>query len=196
MKACLIPILVGVLATWGMAQPKAAPIKVRAIDPQEAPKVSWVKDVQPLLSAKCSECHSSDERKNEFEITSVETLRTRGRKDGPGVLPGRPDESAIILRVLGKTSPQMPKGRPPLSEEEVHLLRMWIAAGAKDDSGGAAAAAVSVAAATTRPAYEVVSDALAKEILDPDKFSACEDKLALLVKWREDRIGKLKAMPQ
>src|SRR3954469_4169649 len=132
MKACLIPILVGVLATGGIAQPKPAQIKIRAIDPQEAAKVSWVKDVQPLLSAKCSECHSTDERKNEFEITSVETLRTKGRKDGPGVLPGNPDESAIILRTRGKPKPQMPKDRPPLSEDELHLLRSWILAGAKD----------------------------------------------------------------
>jgi len=72
---------------------------------------------------------------------------------------------------------------------------MWIAAGAKDDSGGAAAAAVSVASATTRPAYEVVSDPLAKEILDPAKWDACEDKLMLLSEWRKERIGKLKAMP-
>src|SRR2546430_4799438 len=89
----------------------------------------------------------------------------------------------------------MPKGRPALSEDEVHLLRMWIAAGAKDDSGGAAAAAVSVAAATTRPAYDVVADPLAKEILDPAKFDACEDKLMLLSEWRKERIAKLKAMP-
>src|SRR6267142_6118119 len=152
-----------------IAQPKPVEIKTRPIDPADARKISWTRDIQPLLQAKCSECHSSDERKNEFEITSVETLRTKGRKDGPGVLPGRPDESAIILRIRGLTKPQMPKDRPVLSEEEVHLLRMWIAAGAKDDSGGAAAAAVSVAATTTRPAYEVGSDPLAKESLDPGK---------------------------
>src|SRR6266513_833548 len=147
MRSLLIGIFVCMLAGTSLAQPKPAEINIRAIDPAEAAKVSWVKDIQPLLNARCSECHSSDERKNEFEITSVETLRTKGRKDGPGVLPGNPDESAIILRTRGRTKPQMPKGRPPLSEDEVHLLRMWIAAGAKDDSGGAAAAAVSVAAA-------------------------------------------------
>src|SRR5258706_9544205 len=130
MKSLLVAIFVCILAGVAVAQQaKPVEIKVRPIDPAEAAKVSWVRDVQPLLQAKCSECHSSDERKNEFEITSVETLRTRGRKDAPGVIPGRADESAIILRVLGKTLPQMPKGRPALSEEEVHLLRMWIAAG-------------------------------------------------------------------
>src|SRR5213592_351488 len=116
MRSLLIAIFVCILASAALAQqPKPVEIKVRAIDAAEAAKVSWVRDIQPLLTARCSECHSSDERKNEFEITSVETLRTRGRKDGPGVLPGRPDDSAIILRILGKTSPQMPKGRPALS---------------------------------------------------------------------------------
>ena len=141
MKSHLVAIFVCILAGAALAQQaKPVEIHVRAIDPAEAAKVSWLKDVEPLLQARCSECHSSDERKNEFEITSVETLRTKGRKDGPGVLPGRPDESAIIQRIRGLTKPQMPKDRPVLSEEEVHLLRMWIAAGAKDDSGGAAAA--------------------------------------------------------
>src|SRR3954467_5419811 len=140
MRSLLIAIFVCFSATLALAQQaKPVVIKTRPIDTAEAVKVSWVKDIQPLLQAKCSECHSSDERKNEFEISSVETLRTKGRKDGPGVLPGRPDESAIIQRILGQTKPQMPKDRPVLSEDEVHLLRMWIAAGAKDDWGGAAA---------------------------------------------------------
>jgi len=195
MRSLLIAIFLCIFTALADGQQKPVEIKVRPIDPAEAAKVSWMKDIQPLLQARCSECHSSDERKNEFEITSVETLRTKGRKDGPGVLPGRPDESAIILRTRGLTKPQMPKDRPVLSEDELHLLRMWIAGGAKDDSGGAAAAAVSVAAATTRPAYEVVSDPLAKEILDPGRFEACGDKLGLLVKWRESRIGKLKEQP-
>src|SRR2546421_7157395 len=85
MRAFLIGIFVGILASAALAQqPKPVEIKVRAIDLGEAAKVSWVRDIQPLLQAKCSECHSSDERKNEFEVTSVETLRTRGRKDAPG----------------------------------------------------------------------------------------------------------------
>jgi hypothetical protein len=183
------------LTSLALGQQKVVELKTREIDPAQAAKISWSRDIQPLLQSKCSECHSSDERKDEFEITSVETLRTKGRKDGPGVLPGNPDESAIIQRIRGRTKPQMPKDRTPLSEDELHLLRSWIAAGAKDDSGGAAAAAVSVAAATTRPAYDQVSDPLAKEILDPEKFNANPDKAALLRKWRESRIAKLPAPP-
>src|SRR5258707_834973 len=136
MRFSLVPILVGSFAAVALAQQAPVEIKVHPIDPAEAGRVSWLKEIQPLLNARCSECHSSDERKNEFEITSVETLRTKGRKDGPGVLPGRPDESAIVLRTRGQTMPQMPKDRPALSEDELHLLRMWIAAGGEDGFGG------------------------------------------------------------
>src|SRR5258705_2873893 len=152
MRSFLIPILLCIFSGVALGQqPMPVEINLRPIDPQEAGKISWLKDIQPLLQAKCSECHSSDERKNEFEVTSVETLRTKGRKDGPGVLAGRPDESAIILRIRGLTKPQMPKGRTPLSEDEVHLLRMWIAAGAKDGFGGAGGAAVWVGGARKGP---------------------------------------------
>src|SRR5262249_53321439 len=37
--------------------------------------------------------------------------------------------------IRGLREPQMPKGSPALSEEELHIVRMWIFAGAKDDSG-------------------------------------------------------------
>src|SRR5205085_11013755 len=94
-----------------LAQPKPVEIQTHPINAAEAAKISWTRDIQPLLQAKCSECHSSDERKDEFEITSVATLRTKGRKDGPGVLPGNPDESAIIQRIRGRTQPQMHKDR-------------------------------------------------------------------------------------
>src|SRR5438477_6704543 len=97
------------LTSLALGQQKVVELKTREIDPAQAAKISWSRDIQPLLQSKCSECHSSDERKDEFEITSVETLRTKGRKDGPGVLPGNPDESAIIQRIRGRTKPQMPK---------------------------------------------------------------------------------------
>src|SRR2546421_11734862 len=95
-----LPLFFAVLLSgMAFAQQKPVELKIRPIDPGEAGKISWTRDIQPLLQSKCSECHSSDERKNEFEISSVETLRTKGRKDGPGVLPGNPGGSAIIQRI-------------------------------------------------------------------------------------------------
>ena len=128
-------IVLGLVAAPAWAQPKPkVEIPIRDIDPAAAAMVSYDRDVKPILLKHCNECHSSDERRNEFEITSVETLLTRGRKAGPGVVPFKPDQSAIVEYIRGIRQPQMPRDRDRLSEDELHTIRMWIAAGARDDS--------------------------------------------------------------
>src|SRR6185503_18391804 len=58
-----------------------------------------------------------------------------GKKAGPGIVPGKPDESSLVQYIRGLAdAPQMPKGSDALSEDELHRIRLWIAAGAKDDS--------------------------------------------------------------
>ncbi len=117
------------------ADKKKTEIKIRSIDPQEAAKVSFTRDIQPILINTCTECHSAEDRKSDFEVTTVATLQQKGKKAGSGVIPGKPDESSVVKYIRGLADgPQMPKGSPPLSEEELHLIRSWIAAGAKDDS--------------------------------------------------------------
>lgn len=58
------------------------------------------------------------------------------------IVPGKPDESLLYLKVVAKTrgtappcGEPMPSGanKPALSDEEVAALRAWIEAGAKDD---------------------------------------------------------------
>jgi hypothetical protein len=113
-------------------------IPISPIDPAAAAKVSFARQIKPILINHCVECHSAEERSGRFEVTSVATLQQKGKKAGPGVVPGKPDESAIIQYVRGQRKPQMPKGGQPLSPEELHALRLWISAGAVDDSKEAA----------------------------------------------------------
>ncbi len=56
-----------------------------------------------------------------------------GGETGPLLVAGQPDKSLLIEQVSGP-KPAMPPKRPPLSAEQVTLLREWIAAGAKIDS--------------------------------------------------------------
>src|SRR5688572_2866771 len=197
-SAHLLVLLLSLVATPVFAQPKpkVVEIAIREIDPEAAAKVSYDKDVKPILLKHCNECHSSDERRNEFEITSVETLLTRGRKAGPGVVPFKPDQSAIVEHIRGIRQPQMPKGGQPLTEEELHTIRMWIAAGARDDSPEGANLDTNVTKAkATKAAWEVVEEPLAKTILNPEAWQQAEDKLGLFLKWRESRVAKLPPAP-
>ena len=108
---------------------------IRPIDISEAKAVSYVRDVVPILDEHCYECHDEYKSQGELLLTSVGEMLYGGEKAGPAIIPGHPDTSPLILYVRGILKPQMPKRKEPLSEDDVHILRMWIQAGAVDDSG-------------------------------------------------------------
>src|SRR5436309_1595630 len=114
-------------------------IKIRKLDPAEAANISYARQVKPILVNNCLECHSTKDHKGGLDATSVDSLIKGGKKASPALVPGKPDESALVEYIRGLREPQMPKGNPALSEEELHLIRMWILAGAKDDSDMVAA---------------------------------------------------------
>ena len=130
-----IGLLLALVCTAVAAERKKVSINVRPIDSTAAAKVSYARDIKPILVNSCVECHSTEDKKSGFDASSVAALKQKGKKAGPGIVPGKPDESAIVQYIRGLAdAPQMPKGSDPLSEDELHLIRMWIAAGAKDDS--------------------------------------------------------------
>ena len=113
---------------------KVVEIKVRELDPAEAAKVSYTRQIKPILVDNCLECHSPKDHKGGLDATTVASLIQGGKKAAPALIPGKPDQSAVVEYIRGVREPQMPKGSPALSEDELHLVRLWILAGAKDDS--------------------------------------------------------------
>ena len=82
----------------------------------------------------CTECHKEGDLDSEYDMTTAASIIKGGEKYGASVIPGKPDESTLIKYVRGALLPQMPEDEMPLLKEEVHMLRLWIFAGAKDDS--------------------------------------------------------------
>jgi mono/diheme cytochrome c family protein len=111
------------------------PSKPAAAKPHKAaPKaaaVSYAKTIKPLLDAQCSGCHGAGAKKAGLDVTSIASLKKGGREAGPGVVPGKPDQSSIVLYIEGKKKPQMPMRRKPLTAAQQQAVRAWIAAGAK-----------------------------------------------------------------
>jgi hypothetical protein len=56
-----------------------------------------------------------------------------GGNSGDVVIPGNPDGSIIVRRLEGDITPQMPFGRPPLSNSDIQKIRDWIEQGALDN---------------------------------------------------------------
>ncbi len=90
--------------------------------------------VRPLLVARCYQCHAGDKAGGGLSL-ETRTGTRRGGDGGAAVVPGRPDESLLIAAVSGSDPDwRMPPedAGPPLTPDEVGLLRAWIVAGAFD----------------------------------------------------------------
>lgn len=95
--------------------------------------------VLPLLEKYCVGCHSTDEPKGGLNLDALASLN-QGGEHGPVVVPGRADQSRLLLSIEGKIKPRMPpKDNPRPNAAEIALLKAWIDGGAKGDTKAAAA---------------------------------------------------------
>jgi WD40 repeat protein len=135
LKMLLLPVMpLFALAQEPKDKPKAVqPIKVVTLNRKEP--VSYEKDIEPILAAKCAFCHSGNVKEGKLDLGSYDTLM-KGGKRGAAVVPGKAAESRIV-QLAGKTDrPSMPpKSEEPLTPEELALLKLWIDQGAKAPSG-------------------------------------------------------------
>lgn len=94
--------------------------------------VSYREEVEPLLKADCTGCHGKEAPQGGF---SLNALFVGGTKFGKKIIvPGKPEQSALIGYLRGKHQPQMPIGMPPLKEAQIRTIETWIAQGAKVDA--------------------------------------------------------------
>ena len=87
-------------------------------------------DVAAILDDNCVMCHSGPKAPRQLRLDSYNAVRA-GSANGQVVVPHRPEESELIRRVRGTSTPRMPLSGPPwLDEQEILLLESWIREGA------------------------------------------------------------------
>ena len=106
--------------------------------PQDSvPDVSFYNDIRPILQANCQGCHQPAKAKSagEYVMTSYDVLLKAGESETAPVVPGKPDESYLVQLITPENgAAEMPKGKKPLHDSEIELVRKWIAQGAKNDT--------------------------------------------------------------
>ena len=83
--------------------------------------------VAPILRARCLGCHN-EELKDGISFEDREGLLT-GANYGPTIVPGKPEQSALIHAVRQDGDLMMPPGGK-LSKREIETLTEWIRKGA------------------------------------------------------------------
>lgn len=95
------------------------------------PKLSFNRDIRPILSENCFHCHGPDKDRREADLrldqreAAIEAL---------AIAPGRPDESDLIKRIFSTdTDEQMPPAdsNRRLTATQKDLLKRWIKEGAE-----------------------------------------------------------------
>jgi hypothetical protein len=99
-------------------------------------KVRFNRDVRPILSGNCFYCHGPDEKKREGHRRLDTRDGALAENDGVrAVVPGKPDASDLMTRVLSHDKDELmppPKSKkPPLTAQQVDVLRKWIEQGAE-----------------------------------------------------------------
>jgi hypothetical protein len=98
-----------------------------------ADTVDYLKDIKPILAAKCYACHGALQQKNGLRVDTVQFLLEGGNK-GPAVVAGQSDKSLLIDHVTGANKARRmppPSEGEPLAEKHIALLKIWIDEGAK-----------------------------------------------------------------
>ena len=99
--------------------------------------VSWQLDVQPILQARCVQCHKPGGQGQEasgLDLTSYAGLM-KGTQHGPIVVPGDTLSSNLLVLIEGRADPKvrMPHGQRPLLKQQIEIVRLWVKQGAKDN---------------------------------------------------------------
>ena len=115
-------------AALGPFAPSRGDDDVRTAQTVEVP--SFTRDVLPILSKHCFQCHGSKVRKADLDLRSPSKIE-RGGASGPAIEKGAAVKSLLYEQVSERTMP--PGKAAKLSDEQIRLIARWIDAGAPGD---------------------------------------------------------------
>jgi len=120
------------------AEGKKAKVDTSKLPPASSKTgVTYANDIKPIFDKSCVKCHGAEKPKAKLRLDSLE-VTLKGGEDGKVIEPGKSAESVLVHNVarLGEEDYWMPppdnKAKiPPLTPEQIALIRAWIDQGAK-----------------------------------------------------------------
>ncbi len=105
--------------------------------PSDKTGVTYATDIKPMFDKSCIKCHGAEKPKAKLRLDSLAGA-LKGGEDGKVILPGDSAGSMLVHNVAHAGDPDlfMPPPRnkaniPPLTKEQIGLIRAWIDQGAK-----------------------------------------------------------------
>ena len=98
-------------------------------------KVSFSRDVLPILTENCFLCHGPDEGSRQVGLRlDIPEGAFAGRGGRFAIVPGKPEESLVVQRITHPDTPMPPPtSGKKLTQTEIETITRWIAERAKYD---------------------------------------------------------------
>jgi mono/diheme cytochrome c family protein len=129
MPGVLLALAAASLSDSSFAGPPATPAPKKVASADRAAEEFFEARVRPVLVEHCLDCHGTDKKKGGLRLDGRAAM-LKGGDTGPAVVPGKPDESALITAVRYDAELQMPpKGK--LKDTEIAALNDWVKRGAQ-----------------------------------------------------------------
>ncbi len=86
------------------------------------------RDIRPILSNACFKCHGPATQKGGVRLDALNLAKKKN-----AIVPGKPDESVLVERIVAGDDDRMPPADsgPRLTPAQVAALKQWIASGAE-----------------------------------------------------------------
>jgi len=98
------------------------------------PKISFTRQIKPILASRCLACHGPDEKERQADLR----LDVREMAVPAVIKPGDAEHSEMIFRITTDDAeshmPPAKAKKPNVSPDEVKLIRQWIDQGAEYDA--------------------------------------------------------------
>ena len=111
----------------------AADIQTNQLPAAANVKISFDRDVRPILETSCLRCHGPEKPKSRFRLDNRDSALKGGNENDNDIVPGDSTNS-FLIKYVARQVPDMempPTGKGnPLTPEQVSLLRAWIDQGA------------------------------------------------------------------
>jgi hypothetical protein len=110
-------------------------VVIAASEPCRSADVDFDRDIRPLLSGNCFDCHGPDAARRKAELRLDTKAGAFGDLGGHfAFVPGKPEQSEAYRRIVSSDPDEKmppPKTGKKLTASQTELLRRWIASGAK-----------------------------------------------------------------
>jgi hypothetical protein len=120
---------------WVGTSLMAPPEQAAAAPPALPETVEFNRDIRPILSDNCFACHGPDANQRKADLRlDVEASALAPRDGTPALVPGKPMESELFLRITATEALQrMPPAKfgKKLSAHQVALIQRWIEQGSR-----------------------------------------------------------------